>query len=79
MLGLRTFFFRDVVNIKVLGEDQEARQRLLKVCDMLMKKINSCKVLSAPMKDCELCAPHEAIHSNLLLGNLYIPRGKLLV
>lgn len=34
MLGLRTFFFRDVVNIKVLGEDQEARQRLLKVCDM---------------------------------------------
>ncbi|KAK8391205.1 hypothetical protein O3P69_017102 [Scylla paramamosain] len=29
-LGLRTFFFHDVLNIKVLGEDREARRRLLK-------------------------------------------------
>lgn len=42
-LGLRTFFFHDILNIKVLGEDQEARQRLLK--DIYFEKQQGKKLL----------------------------------
>lgn len=60
MLGLRTFFFREVVNIKVLGEDQEARQRLLK--DLYFEKQQGKKLLRKKLLPMHL---QEACRSNM--------------
>ncbi|XP_063867975.1 piRNA biogenesis protein EXD1-like [Scylla paramamosain] len=69
-LGLRTFFFHDVLNIKVLGEDREARRRLLK--DIYFEKQQGKKLLRKkllPMDLQEKCCsniPEEEVVPGLI-------------
>ncbi|KAG0693728.1 piRNA biogenesis protein EXD1 [Chionoecetes opilio] len=70
-LGLRTFFFHDVLNIKVLGEDQEARQRLLK--DIYFEKQQGKKLLRKKLLPIDLqeqCRNHIPLDSEEVMPGL---------